>query len=1009
LEFRYIVEFITKSSIEKKFEMTTGDSLCDPKGSIWRRWDPHIHLPGTLFNDQFGELTIAEALDILAACDPVVEVACVTDYYSTAIFRRAIEAWTNGAGSSIRCLIPNVELRLDIAANPGNAINLHLLCAPEDVDDLDRFIGGLEFTHADQTFRADHDGLVAMGRKWRNDPNLDEATALREGAHQFKVSFEELRKQFKTDSWVIKHCIIGVAGGSNDGTSGLQAVDGGFAARRREIQNLAHMIFSATPQQVTYWSGLGADGVEKLTEIYGGVKLCIHGSDAHHKESIGVPAENRMMWLKGNPSFETLKMACLAPLTRAHIGPTPPTAGYSHGRIAKLTVRSPTPWFGEGSLPINPGLVAIIGARGSGKTALADLVAAGAGSDEPFENSASFVRRAAELLTSSQVAVDWSQGTKSTCDLSRGADQFGDTIRPVRYLSQQFVDKLCSSDGVSDELLAEIERVVFEAWPVGQRQNATSFQELLDIRLGAARTRQSTELEAIAQLSDAVTEQRVLKDGLQAKTAERVELQKTLQGIQEQTKQLTSTADQKSAVRLGEINAALQQQQRQHQVLDRRVTDLTGLLGEVRSAASSKFPSFTTGLKSKYGATALSDKDWDSFRVGFSGDVENIITSASKAANKERDRIAGVLAAGGVLPMDGIPPEKLIEKTIVELTAEQIRIQKLLKLDTDRTRQLARLTSKTNELVGKINKLNDDVQLAEGADAKNIELTQQRLARYRSYFDALLEEERELQALYAPLSSLISGAASSVAKLKFSVRRIVNIDRWAERGEDFLDLRTQGTFHGSGELARIAREKLLPAWQTGDGEQAAEAIKRFSADHSNDFREQKKQSYDGGGDNLGWDRAISAWLYSAGHITLTYSLEYEGLSIERLSPGSRGIVLLLLYLAVDQEETDPLIIDQPEENLDPESIYTELVGLFRQASKRRQIIIVTHNANLVVNTDVDQVIVAHCESVEEGKLPTLSYQSGGLEEFAIRQSVCLVLEGGEEAFRQRARRLGIEL
>jgi predicted ATPase len=138
-------------------------------------------------------------------------------------------------------------------------------------------------------------------------------------------------------------------------------------------------------------------------------------------------------------------------------------------------------------------------------------------------------------------------------------------------------------------------------------------------------------------------------------------------------------------------------------------------------------------------------------------------------------------------------------------------------------------------------------------------------------------------------------------------------------------------------------------------------------------------------------------------------LEYDGLNIERLSPGSRGIVLLLLYLAVDQEETDPLIIDQPEENLDPESIYSELVGLFRNASKRRQIIIVTHNANLVVNTDVDQVIVAHCESVEEGKLPTLSYQIGGLEDEAIRESVCVVLEGGAEAFRQRARRLGIEL
>ena len=102
-----------------------------------------------------------------------------------------------------------------------------------------------------------------------------------------------------------------------------------------------------------------------------------------------------------------------------------------------------------------------------------------------------------------------------------------------------------------------------------------------------------------------------------------------------------------------------------------------------------------------------------------------------------------------------------------------------------------------------------------------------------------------------------------------------------------------------------------------------------------------------------------------------------------------------------------LIIDQPEENLDPESVYSELVGLFRAAADRRQIVMVTHNANLVVNTDVDQVIIAKCKSLAEGRLPDVTYESGGLERPSIRQAVCQVLEGGPEAFRQRARRLRI--
>jgi predicted ATPase len=73
------------------------------------------------------------------------------------------------------------------------------------------------------------------------------------------------------------------------------------------------------------------------------------------------------------------------------------------------------------------------------------------------------------------------------------------------------------------------------------------------------------------------------------------------------------------------------------------------------------------------------------------------------------------------------------------------------------------------------------------------------------------------------------------------------------------------------------------------------------------------------------------------------ALQYEGVDIERLSPGTREIVRLLLYLAIGREDDRPLIIEQPEENLDPKSVFDELVERFREARLQRQIIIVTHN------------------------------------------------------------------
>lgn len=151
---------------------------------------------------------------------------------------------------------------------------------------------------------------------------------------------------------------------------------------------------------------------------------------------------------------------------------------------------------------------------------------------------------------------------------------------------------------------------------------------------------------------------------------------------------------------------------------------------------------------------------------------------------------------------------------------------------------------------------------------------------------------------------------------------------------------------------------------------------------------------------------LGQWLFSTDHISIRYGIRYEGRDISNLSPGARGVVLLTLFLAIDDHDERPLVIDQPEENLDPKSINGLLVPFFVEAARRRQIIMVTHNSNLVVNTDADQVIVATSERADGSDLPHFHYEAGGLEEPRIRTLVCQYLEGGEEAFRRRADRYG---
>jgi len=212
---------------------------------------------------------------------------------------------------------------------------------------------------------------------------------------------------------------------------------------------------------------------------------------------------------------------------------------------------------------------------------------------------------------------------------------------------------------------------------------------------------------------------------------------------------------------------------------------------------------------------------------------------------------------------------------------------------------------------------------------------------------------------------------------------------------------------GHGKLLEEVTKALLPAWQTGTAEAVATAMHAFVSEASKGLRLAMPNSVAPEG-RAEWFRQLGDWLYSASHISIEYRLEYDGTNVEQLSPGTRGIVLLLLYLAIDRNDRRPLLIDQPEENLDPKSVFLDLVPHFRKARRRRQVIIVTYNANLVVNTDADQVIVASATPTGGGGLPLITYKSGSLENPEIRHAVCDILEGGARAFLERERRYRLQ-
>src|ERR1700719_4260794 len=156
-------------------------------GSRWYRWEPHIHAPGTLLNDQFkGANSWERYLKALEAARPAIRAIGITDYYSTEGYERVREAKLQGRLPGCDLIFPNIEMRLGIGTVKGKWVNLHLLVSPDDPDhlaELKRFLARLTFSAYGDSFCCNKGDLTRLGQ-W-SDPRLSDPTvALKQGCEQ---------------------------------------------------------------------------------------------------------------------------------------------------------------------------------------------------------------------------------------------------------------------------------------------------------------------------------------------------------------------------------------------------------------------------------------------------------------------------------------------------------------------------------------------------------------------------------------------------------------------------------------------------------------------------------------------------------------------------------------------------------------------------------------------------------------------------------------------------------
>jgi hypothetical protein len=986
------------------------------RGSEWRRWEPHIHAPGTILNNQFsGGDPWGSYLTTIEGLTPKIEAIAVTDYYVTDTYDEVLRQKTAGRLPDVQLMFPNIEVRLDVAAKSG-FVNLHLLVSPEDPNHLAevrRILTRLQFNAHGDRFDCTREDLIRLGK--RADPTIqDDRAALAHGATQFKVNFAQLREVFGESDWAKKNILIAVAGGADDGTSGVrQAAD---ATVRQEIEKFSHIIFASSQAQREFWLGQRSITVYELRARYNGCKPCLHGSDAHDHLSIGQPTNDRFSWIKGALTFDALRQACIDPAGRAFVGPEPPRHTLPSQIISQVDIMNAS-WAATPTIPLNHGLVAIIGARGSGKTALVDVIAAGCdaitstawNADENI--SPSFLVRARTLIGKAKVRLTWGGGNTLTRALD-GSDADAPLAYPrARYLSQQFVEDLCSSKGASEGLIREVERVIFEAHSEDLREGAMNFAELLESRITRFQESRRREEEAIAAISDRIAEE-LEKEGLvTAYDQQAAQKRSLIAGYNTDLGKLVVKGTEAQVKRHTELSNAAQALNAKIQSFSNQRRTFLTIQDEVKNMRATKAPEMLRELKARHSGTGLDATQWDDFMLVYKGDVDKALSDYIAWADQEISKTNGAPPPPGdpniALIADG---QDLATVQLATIKAEMARLERFISADKEIRDQYAALSSRIAQENSALKALETRLADAQGALARRKALQTEREESYGRVFDAIVSEQNELIALYAPLMARLAGSSGTLRKLSFSVSRVVDADSWGAIAEDkLIDCRKAGSFSGRGSLIKIANSELKPAWETGSAADVQTAMTRFITKYSKDllahapYIPTQKQEF------RAWSRQFAHWLFSTDHISVRYEIAYDGVDIRKLSPGTRGIVLLLLYLALDDADDRPLIIDQPEENLDPKSVFDELVSLFITAKTKRQVIMVTHNANLVVNTDADQIIIADAGPHPVGGLPQITYIAGGIEDANIRKAVCDILEGGEDAFRERARRLRVRL
>ncbi len=434
-----------------------------------------MHTKKTNKNDQFESKSMDEFFFLFfkKAFKNKVSAIGITDYFSIDRYLDAVnyknDLWlkTGPSGEFFTeeelafvnsiFLFPNVELRMLPSTDKKRLINIHCLFNPDIISQLDDdFFSSIE---NQDHYKMNRTGITAYGASI--DRNIvDDAVKYKKGIDNFVITFDTIKQLFQKRTNLRENTILVVSNSSTDGASGVQKHydlfendEGTLEGFRKSMYEECHAIFSRDAKDIKYFLGRKSEGSEGYNEeVYkkdivevienrGSLKPCITGCDSHNEATLF----EHFTWVKADLSFEGLRQICFEPESRVKIQGNCPDYKEEKLVIDSVKFISPSGTFSDKPIYLNPNLNVIIGGKSSGKSILLFAIAKTLLTDETLlkKNATEFLYDLQEI----DPGFDFEITTKGRFHQRLNRDAEENSILPaLKYIPQNYLVKLAEAE-----------------------------------------------------------------------------------------------------------------------------------------------------------------------------------------------------------------------------------------------------------------------------------------------------------------------------------------------------------------------------------------------------------------------------------------------------------------------------------------------------------------------------------------------------------------------------------